>query len=104
MGGAAPVVDGQGNVWVTTGNSAFASSGDAYDNSDGVIELSPSMHVVQYFAPSTWYSDNGSDFDFSTSPALVPANGLVFAGRASRTSGTCCRSRTSAGSAGSCRP
>ena len=79
MGGAAPVVDGQGNIWVTTGNSAFTSSGDAYDYSDGVLELSPSMHVVQYFAPTTWYSDNGSDLDFSTSPALVPANGLVFA-------------------------
>ncbi|MGD0378838.1 MAG: PQQ-binding-like beta-propeller repeat protein [Acidimicrobiales bacterium] len=79
MGGAAPVVDGQGNIWFTTGNSAFESSGDAYDDSDGVIELSPTMHVVQFFAPTTWYSDNASDFDFSTSPALVSANGLVFA-------------------------
>ena len=79
MGGAAPVVDGQGNIWITTGNSAFTSSGDAYDNSDGVIELSPSMQRVQFFAPTTWTSDNGSDLDFSTSPALVPADGLVFA-------------------------
>ena len=45
MGGAAPEVDGQGNVWLTTGNSAFTSSSDAYDNSDGVVELSPSMGV-----------------------------------------------------------
>jgi outer membrane protein assembly factor BamB len=79
MGGAAPVVDGQGNIWLTTGNSAFESSSDAYDNSDGVIELSPSLQVVQFFAPTTWYSDNASDFDFSTSPALVAANGLAFA-------------------------
>jgi PQQ-like domain len=79
MGGAAPVVDGQGNIWVTTGNSAFESASDPYDDSDGVIELSPSLHVVQFFAPSTWYSDNASDFDFSTSPALVSANGLAFA-------------------------
>ena len=66
MGGAAPEVDGQGNIWFTTGNSAFSSSGDAYDDSDGVIELSPSLQVVQSFAPSTWYSDNGSDLDMST--------------------------------------
>ncbi len=79
MGGAAPEVDGQGNIWFTTGNSAFTSSSDAYDDSDGVIELSPSLHVVQVFAPSTWYSDNGGDLDMSTSPALVSANGLVFA-------------------------
>ncbi len=79
MGGAAPVVDGQGNVWVTTGNSAFVSASDSFDNSDAVIELSPSMTLVQFFAPTTWFSDNDSDLDFSTSPALVAANGLVFA-------------------------
>ncbi len=79
MGGAAPEVDGQGNVWLTTGNSAFSSSGHAYDNSDGVIELSPSMQVVQAFAPSTWFSDNGSDLDLGSSPpGLVSANGLAF--------------------------
>ncbi|HEY5024726.1 MAG TPA: PQQ-binding-like beta-propeller repeat protein [Acidimicrobiales bacterium] len=79
MGGAAPEVDGQGNIWITTGNSSFTSSGDAYDNSDSVVELSPTLRVVQSFAPTTWYSDNGSDLDFSSSPALVSANGLVFA-------------------------
>ena len=79
MGGAAPVVDGQGNIWVTTGNSAFESASDAYDDSDGVVELSPSLHVEKFFAPTTWYSDNASDLDFSTSPALVTSNGLLFA-------------------------
>ncbi len=79
MGGAAPEVDGQGNIWFTTGNSSFTSSGDTYDNSDGVIELSPALGVVQSFAPTTWYTENGNDQDFSTSPALVSANGLVFA-------------------------
>jgi len=79
MGGAAPEVDGQGNIWFATGNSAFSSGSDSYDNSDGVIELSPSLGVVQSFAPSTWRSDNGSDLDLgSSSPALVPADGLAF--------------------------
>jgi len=79
MGGAAPEVDGSGNIWFATGNSALSSSSDTYDNSDGVIELSPSLHLVQAFAPTTWYSDNGSDADLgSSSPALVSANGLVF--------------------------
>jgi len=78
MGGAAPEVDGQGDIWFSTGNSAFTSSSDAYDDSDGVIELSPSLSVVQAFAPATWYSDNGSDFDLgSSSPALVAGDGLA---------------------------
>jgi hypothetical protein len=78
MGGGAPVLDGQGNVWVSTGNSAFHQSGDAYDDSDGVLELSPTMQLIGFFAPTTWYSDNGSDADLSTPPTLLD-NGLIFA-------------------------
>ncbi|MGA2520584.1 MAG: PQQ-binding-like beta-propeller repeat protein [Acidimicrobiales bacterium] len=78
MGGAAPVVDGQGDIWVATGNGAFNSASDPYDDSDGVLELSPSLQLVQYFAPATWYSDNGSDLDLGSSvPALI-SNGLAF--------------------------
>jgi hypothetical protein len=78
MGGAAPEIDAQGNIWVATGNSAFTSGSPPYDNSDGVVELSPSLNVLQYFAPSTWVSDNRSDADLgSTSPALI-GNGLAF--------------------------
>ncbi len=78
MGGAAPSVDAQGDVWVATGNSAFHSSSDAYDDSDGVLELSPTMQLLDFFAPSLWYQDNGGDADLgSTAPELLP-NGLVF--------------------------
>jgi outer membrane protein assembly factor BamB len=78
MGGAAPTVDAQGNVWVATGNSAFQSSSDTYDESDGVLEISPAMKLVQAFAPKAWYADNASDLDLgSTAPALLP-NGLAF--------------------------
>jgi polyvinyl alcohol dehydrogenase (cytochrome) len=78
MGGAAPIVDGSGNIWVATGNSAFQSANDTYDYSDGVIELNSSLGVEQYFAPSTWYSDNGSDLDLGSSSPSVLAGGLVF--------------------------
>ena len=78
MGGAAPTVDAQGNIWLATGNSEYHSSTDTYDDSDGVLELNPSMQLVSSFAPSAWYADNGSDLDLgSGAPALLP-NGLVF--------------------------
>jgi polyvinyl alcohol dehydrogenase (cytochrome) len=78
MGGAAPTVDAQGNVWVATGNSAFHSSSDTYDESDGVLEISPAMKLVQAFTPKAWYADNASDLDLgSSAPALLP-NGLAF--------------------------
>ena len=83
MGGAAPVVDAGGNIWVTAGNGSVESSSHAYDDSDSVLELSPSLTLEQFFAPSSWASDNASDLDFSTGVALL-ANGQVIAGSKSR--------------------
>jgi outer membrane protein assembly factor BamB len=78
MGGAAPSIDAQGDVWVATGNSEQHSSGDTYDESDSVLRLSPTMQLLDAFAPSAWYTDNGSDLDLgSGAPALLP-NGLAF--------------------------
>jgi len=85
MGGSAPTVDTQGNVWASTGNSAFTGSGLLDDDSDGVLKLSPTATLVDAFAPGGWYSDNAADADLgSSSPALLP-NGLVFEVGKSRT-------------------
>ncbi len=85
MGGAAPSIDAQGNIWLATGNSAFDTTGDQYDESDGVLELTPTASLIASFAPSTWTSDNGADLDLgSGAPALLP-NGLVFEVGKSRT-------------------
>jgi len=78
MGGAAPSIDAGGNVWVATGNSEYHSASDPPDQSDSVLELSPTMELLDSFAPSGWYDDNASDADLgSGAPALLP-NGLVF--------------------------
>ena len=77
MGGASPVVDASGNVWVSVGNGSVTSSNSPYDDSDSVLELSAKMELEQYFAPASWPSDNASDLDLgSTSPALL-SDGLV---------------------------
>ena len=87
MGGAAPIVDGQGNVWVASGNG-FGSNpapGNPSDSSDAVLELTPAMQLLDYFAPSSWQNDNNNDFDLgSSSPALL-SNGVVFQAGKSRT-------------------
>jgi hypothetical protein len=75
MGGAAPVIDAQGHVWVSSGN---ALTGSTPDDSDSVLELSPTMTLLDSFTPSTWKNDNNNDQDLgSTAPVLLP-NGLVF--------------------------
>ena len=73
-----------GNIWVTAGNGSVTSSSQAYDDSDSVLELSPSLTLEQYFAPSSWPSDNARDLDFSTGVALL-ADGQVVAASKSRT-------------------
>jgi polyvinyl alcohol dehydrogenase (cytochrome) len=81
MGGGAPVVDAGGNVWVSTGNGSVYSASEPYDNSDSVLELSPSMTLEQYFAPTSWPSNNANDLDMSIAPALLSDGQVVLAGK-----------------------
>ncbi len=81
MGGAAPVVDGGGHVWVSAGNGSVYSSSHAYDDSDSLLELSPTMRLLQYFAPSTWATNNSQDLDMSTAPVLLPDGQVILAGK-----------------------
>jgi outer membrane protein assembly factor BamB len=76
MGGAAPVVDSQGNVWVATGNGAY-TSGPSPDASDSVVELTSALAPVQSFTPSTWQTDNADDLDLGSSPPAIMGNGYV---------------------------
>jgi polyvinyl alcohol dehydrogenase (cytochrome) len=91
-GGAS--VDSSGNVFVATGNSNETSSGDPYDESDGVIKLTANtVTLADYFAPSgavdathdggpTWWQDNGSDADLgSTTPLQLPGNRVFQVGK-----------------------
>jgi outer membrane protein assembly factor BamB len=81
MGGAAPAVDSSGHVWVSVGNGSVHSSGEPYDFSDSLLELSPTMRLLQYFAPSSWASDNAQDLDMSTGPVLLPSGQVMLAGK-----------------------
>ncbi len=81
MGGAAPAVDTRGDVWVESGNGSVTSTGNAYDDSDGVLELTPTMRLKSYFAPSTWRHDNATDADLSDEPALLSDGQVVATGK-----------------------
>ena len=81
MGGAAPVVDSSGDVWVSTGNGSVNSYSHAYDDSDSILRLSPSLKLVQFFAPATWAADNSRDLDMSVAPALLPDGQVILTGK-----------------------
>ena len=81
MGGAAPAVDSAGHVLVSVGNGSVYKASRGYDDSDSVLELSPSMRLLQYFAPASWASDNSRDLDLSAGPALLPGGRVLIAGK-----------------------
>jgi outer membrane protein assembly factor BamB len=71
-----PVIDAQGNIYVTVGNGAVTQG--SWDHSDSVLRLSPTLQLEDAFAPQSWQSDNANDLDLSSlGPVLLP-NGLLF--------------------------
>jgi outer membrane protein assembly factor BamB len=77
MGGSSPVVDPHGNVYVASADGYDLGAGQPYDDSDAVLELSPTMHLKSIFYPSDWQQLSADDLDLGTGdPALV--NGFVF--------------------------
>jgi outer membrane protein assembly factor BamB len=74
-GSAGIAVAANGNLFVATGNG---DSTGTFDYGDSVIELSPSLGLVGYFAPTNWAALNAGDTDLgSTAPTLLP-NGDIF--------------------------
>ncbi len=81
MGGAAPSVDANGHIWVGVGNGSVRSSGQPYDDSGSALELSSSLALLQYFAPTDWPKNNADDLDMSIAPALLSDGQVVLAGK-----------------------
>ncbi|MDQ1697846.1 MAG: hypothetical protein QOJ03_3199, partial [Frankiaceae bacterium] len=68
------------DIFVASGNGAEV--GGSYDGSDSVIRLTPTLHEVGLFAPSTWSADNAADLDLgSSSPVPLPSGQTVIAGK-----------------------
>ena len=71
-----PTVDTAGNIYVSVGNGETTTG--AWDHSDSILRLSPTLKLLDGFAPSEWQTENSQDTDLgSMGPTLLP-NGLVF--------------------------
>src|SRR5579884_824091 len=70
-------VDSAGNLYVAVGNGAITQG--QWDYSDSILKLSPTLQLLDAFAPTTWASDNANDSDLgSQGPVLLPGN-FIFA-------------------------
>ncbi len=77
MGGSSPVIDPHGNVYVASADGYNLGGGQPYDDSDAVLELSPTMRLKSMFHPRDWQTLSADDLDLGTGdPALV--HGFVF--------------------------
>ena len=70
-------VDGSGNIYGTSGNSDCTSP-CAFDYSESVLKLSPTLGLLDYMAPNNWSNLNAADADLGgTGPTLL-SNNLIF--------------------------
>ena len=75
-----PSVDSSGNLYVAVGNGAITNG--QWDYSDSVLKLSPTLKLLDAFAPSSWGQENANDEDLgSQGPALLPGNYIFSAGK-----------------------
>jgi hypothetical protein len=74
---AGVTVDPSGDVYVATGNGA-ATAGQPFDHGDAVIELSPALAELSYFAPTNWAQDNADDGDLGSTAPILLDGGQVF--------------------------
>ena len=78
-GGGAPAIDSSGAVYAPTGNAASTSNSN-FDHGDTVEKLDATGIELDYFAPSSWAADSGSDSDLGSTNTLLLPNALAYQG------------------------
>jgi outer membrane protein assembly factor BamB len=72
---AGAAVSPTGVLYVATGNGASTTT---FDFGDSVIELSPSLTELDYFAPTNWAQLNAGDTDLGSVAPSILSNGDIF--------------------------
>ena len=75
-----PSVDAAGDVFVASGNSEVGSS-TTFDMSDSVIELTPTLQVEGYFAPTDWRYLSQTDLDLGSTGPMLFGSEILIAGK-----------------------
>jgi outer membrane protein assembly factor BamB len=76
-------VDEAGNLYVAVGNGAITQG--RWDHSDSILKLSPTLQLLDAFAPANWAAENANDLDLgSQGPVLLAHNLLFTAGKSGK--------------------
>jgi len=77
-----------GELYVATGNGSSRKLQD-FDEGNSVVELSPSLQRLGFWAPSNWVQLNEADWDLgSAGPVGLPGMALLFAAGKPGTNGS----------------
>jgi hypothetical protein len=68
-------MDASNNLYVTSGNTRSTST---YDYGETVLKLSPTLTIMDYFAPSNWATLNQNDTDLGSVGPTLLGNNLLF--------------------------
>ena len=68
MAGAAPSVDSSGNIYVATGNGTFDGTANF---AEAAVKLSPTLQVIDYFAPYNWSTYSNAGLDLGSGNVMV---------------------------------
>ena len=68
MGGAAPSVDENGDIYVATGNGTFDGS---VNFGEAAVKFSPGLQVLDYFAPYNFATYDDSNIDLGSGDVMV---------------------------------
>jgi outer membrane protein assembly factor BamB len=75
-----PAVGGGGEVFVASGNSTVGAS-SAFDHSNSVIALTPTLSELGYFAPADWRRLSAADLDLGSTGPLLDQGSVLVAGK-----------------------
>jgi hypothetical protein len=80
-GSGGPVIDGQGQVYVSTADEEHAPT--KWDLSNAVLRFSPTLQLEDSFAPADWLAQDTGNQDLgSLGPSLLPGGFVFVAGKA----------------------
>lgn len=87
-GTGGPFVPSGGDLFVATGNGSSNSLAH-FDEGNAVVELSPSLQRLGFWAPANWVQLNDEDWDLGSSgPIPVPDSSLLFVAGKPATNGS----------------
>ena len=76
--GNAPVIDPNGDIWITTSDAEPGKAAPSWSYSQSVIQFDPSLNVLNFWVPQNYAYMDQNDMEIGSSMPMQLPNGLWF--------------------------